>query len=132
MDIKSMAVQMLMAKLGGGDSNAIGSALSGLLGGGSDDDGLDVGGMVEKFSGGDTGDAVKSWLGDGDNAAVSGDQVKNALGADKVSQFAQQLGIGEEEAAGGLSDLLPQLIDKSSSGGSLLGGVMGMASKLLK
>ena len=132
MDLKSMAIQMLMAKLGGGDENAMGSALSSLLGGGGNDDGIDVGGLVEKFSGGDMGSALQSWLGDGDNDSVSAEQVTGALGADKVSQFAQQLGIGEEEAAGGLSDLLPQLIDKSSSGGSLMEGVLGMAAKFLK
>jgi len=133
MDLKSMAIQMLMAKLGGGDENAMGSALSSLLGGGSgSDDGIDIGGLVEKFSGGDMGSALQSWLGDGDNDSVSAEQVTGALGADKVSEFAQQLGIGEDEAAGGLSDLLPQLIDKSSSGGNLLEGVLGMAAKFLK
>lgn len=132
MDLKSMAIQMLMSKLGGGDANVMGSALSSLLGGSGDDDGLDIGGLVEKFSGGDMGSALQSWLGDGDNDSVSAEQVAGALGSDKVAQFAQQLGIGEEEAAGGLSDLLPQLIDKSSSGGNLLEGVMGMAAKFLK
>ena len=59
------------------------------------------------------------------------------LGADKVSEFASRLGLSEEEAAGGLSEALPQMVDTASSGGSLLdsigglSGAMGMAGKLL-
>ena len=131
MDLKSMAIQMVMQKMGGGDESAIGNAIGSLLGGGSDGD-LDIGGLASKFAGGDLGGALQSWLGDGDNDAVSAEQVTSALGADKVAEFAQQLGIGQEEAGGALSDLLPNLIDQSSSGGSLLGGLAGMAGKLFK
>ncbi len=135
MDLKSMAIKMAMQKLGGGDEGIMGSAMSALLGGGGgndDDGGFDLGGLVEKFSGGDTGNMLQSWLGDGDNDAVSPDQVTNALGSDKIADFASKLGIGKDEAASKLTDLLPSLIDKSSSGGSLLGGVAGLASKLFK
>ena len=135
MDLKSMAIQMVMQKLGGGDESAIGKALGSLFGGGGSQGGdgdLDIGGLVGKFAGGDLGGALQSWLGDGDNESVSADQVKNALGEDKVAEFAQQLGIGEEEAGGALSDMLPNLIDKNSSGGDLLGGLAGMAGKLFK
>lgn len=131
MDLKSMAIRMVMDKLGGGDENAVSGALGSLLGGGGDGD-LDLGGLVGKFAGGDLGGALQSWLGDGDNESVSADQVTSALGADKVAEFAQQLGIGQEEAGGALSDLLPSLIDQNSSGGDLLGGLAGMAGKLFK
>ena len=131
MDLKNMAIQMVMQKLGGGDENAIGNALGSLMGGNDDGD-LDLGGLVSKFAGGDLGGALQSWLGDGDNDAVSAEQVTSALGADKVAEFASQLGIGQEEAGGALSDLLPNLIDQNSSGGDLVGGLMGMASKLFK
>lgn len=58
------------------------------------------------------------------------------FGSDKISEFASKLGLSEDEAAGGLSEALPQLVDKTSSGGSLLesmGGLsdaLGMAGKL--
>ncbi len=132
MDLKSMAIQMLMQKMGGGDEGAMGSALSSLLGGGGGDSDLDIGGLVGKLTGGDMGGALQSWLGDGDNEAVSAEQVTSALGADQVAEFASKLGIGQDEAAGGLSDLIPNLIDQNSSGGDLLGGLAGMAGKLFK
>ena len=58
------------------------------------------------------------------------------FGSDKISEFASKLGLSEDEAAGGLSEALPQLVDKASSGGSLLesmggiSGALGMAGKL--
>jgi uncharacterized protein YidB (DUF937 family) len=58
------------------------------------------------------------------------------LGADKISEFASKLGLSNEEAAGGLSEALPQMVDKASSGGSLLdsiggiSGAVGLAGKL--
>ena len=79
---------------------------------------------------------AKSWLGDGANEAISPDSIKAVLGSDKISEFARTLGLSEQEAAGGLSEALPSIIDKGSSGGSLLDslggieGALGMAGKL--
>ena len=130
MDLKQLATEMLMSKLGGNASeNDVGDALGGLLGGGSGSD-LDLGNIVQQLSGGDLGNAVQSWLGDGANDAISGEQIANALGSDKVGEFARKLGIDADQAAGGLSDLLPQLIDQNSSGGDLLGTIGGLAGKL--
>jgi uncharacterized protein YidB (DUF937 family) len=58
------------------------------------------------------------------------------FGSSKISEFASTLGLSQEEAAGGLSDAIPQMVDKASSGGSLLdsvgglSGALGMAGKL--
>lgn len=137
MDLKGMATQMLMDKLGsgvgGGDSNAIGDALSGLLGKDDDNAGndLDMGNIVSKLGGGGIGGALQSWLGDGDNDDVSESDITNALGADKISAFAQKLGLDEGSAASSLKDLLPELIDKNSSGGNLLSGALGGLAKNL-
>ncbi len=139
MDLMKIGVQLLQSKLGGGaNSSAITSALGGLLGG----KGGDIGSMVAKMQGGDTGadftQMAKSWLGDGGNDAISTSQVSELLGKDKVAEFASQLNVDEGTALGSLTDLLPQMVDKSSKGGSLLdsiggiGGLMGMASKFMK
>jgi uncharacterized protein YidB (DUF937 family) len=138
MDIKSLAVEMLMKKLGGtGDTNAAESALGELVGQGKD---FDLGGLVGQLtgSGGDIADKAKSWLGDGDNAPISASQIQDVLGGDKVEVFAKSIGVSRERASSGLSEMLPQLIDKSSQGGNLLdaiggaGGLAGLASKFLK
>ncbi len=132
MDLKAIAMQKIMAKLGG-DQNQVSSALSGLFGGGEaqGDQGFNISGLVQKFSGGGLGGALQSWLGDGENENISAEQVTEALGQEQVSAFANKMGINQEEAAGGLSDILPQLIDQGSSGGSLIDSVKGMAAQLL-
>jgi uncharacterized protein YidB (DUF937 family) len=117
------------------DIDAVTSALSGLTGGSG---GFDFSSVVENLGSSGLGDIAKSWLGDGANQSISPEQIGNALGSEQLSQFASKLGISTEEAAGGLSDALPQMVDKASSGGSILEslggveGVMGMASKLFK
>ena len=117
------------------DIETITSALSGLTGGSG---GFDFSAVVERLGSSGLGDIAKSWLGDGANQSISPEQIGNALGSDQLSEFAAKLGISNEEAAGGLSDALPQMVDKASSGGSILEslggveGVIGMASKLFK
>jgi uncharacterized protein YidB (DUF937 family) len=82
-----------------------------------------------------------SWLGSGSNAAISGTQVTQVLGADQIAAFAKQLGISPEQAVSGLQAALPQVVDKASPTGSLdlnsllnsVGGVSGainLASKI--
>jgi len=138
MDIKSLATELIMSKIGGAnDSGAASSALDDLVGGSG---GFDLGDIVGKFtgSGGDLASKAKSWLGDGGNEAVSASEIQDAIGSDKIEAFARKLGIGTEEASSGLSQILPDLIDKSSKGGDLLdsvggvSGLAGLASKFFK
>ena len=109
-------------------------ALSGLLGGG--DGGLDLSSLISKFSSAGLGTLVDSWLGDGANESISANQILDMFGSGKIADFASSLGLSQEEAAGGLSDAIPRMIDKASSGGSLLdsigglSGALGMAGKL--
>ena len=48
----------------------------------------------------------------------------------KISQAAAELGTDEGSLLNGLSQALPQMIDKSSSGGSLLDAVGGLDGAL--
>lgn len=115
------------------DIDAVTSALSGLTGSGGE---FDLTSLLENLSTGGLGEIASSWLGDGNNQSVSPEQLSNAIGSEKISDFASKLGIGFEEAAGGLTDALPQMVDNASSGGSILEsiggmeGVIGLASKL--
>lgn len=137
MDLMQLGAQLLQSKLSGGQSGGdVTSALSGLMG--DSKGGLDIGSLVSKMQGSDLAGMASSWLGDGGNDAISADQVQNLLGDEKVAQFASQMNVDKDTALSSLSEVLPQMVDKSSSGGSLLdsvgglGGLMGMASKFLK
>ncbi len=113
-------------------SNLMG-ALTGLSGGQGK---LDIKSLMSGMHKQGLDDVLQSWLGDGQNQAISGTQVSNLFGKEKVSAFASQLGLSEEEAIGGLEDAMPQIVDKASQGGSLLdsiggvGGAMGLVNKL--
>jgi uncharacterized protein YidB (DUF937 family) len=139
MDIMKMAAEMFASGTANKnlDTSQIQSALSGLLGGQGGN--LDLGKIVASMSQqGGLQSIVNSWLGDGANAPISPDEVKNVLGSDQVSQFASKLNIDPDTALNGLSRSLPAMVDKASSGGSLLdsfggvGGLMNTVGKLFK
>ena len=138
MDLMELGKQLLSDRQGGSvDGDAMGSALSQLLGDGQG--GIDIAGLVNKMTqSGDLGELVNSWLGDGANQAISVDKIKELVGDGALSNFAQSLGTDTETAAADLADVLPQMVDKSSSGGSLLDavgggdGIMNMAKSFLK
>ena len=137
MDILKMGAQMLSDKLGlQVDTDTVSSALSSLLGDGSGN--VDLAGLASKMaSSGELGSIVNSWLGDGANSAISADSILKLLGQSDVSSFASKIGTDTDTAASGLADVLPQMMDKASSGGSLLesggglGGLMGAAKSFL-
>lgn len=138
MNFKDLATQIVMSKIGGANNSAAaGSALDELADG---KQGFDLGDIVSKFtkSNGDLASKAKSWLGDGANESLSASQLRDAIGSDKIESFARKLGIGSEEAGDKLSEILPELIDRSSRGGSLLGsiggakGLGGLASKFFR
>ena len=109
------------------DLGSLVSALSNLTGG---DKGFDLGALVNNLDGAGLGDMAKSWLGDGQNQGISPEQISNVLGADKLTEFASKLGLDVSEAAGGLSEALPQMVDKGSSGGAILESIGGLEGAL--
>ena len=131
MDIMDIATKMLGDKFGGGDASALKGVLGKLIWGG---DSLDLAGLVSGLKDKGLGNIAASWLGDGENTAISADQAKDVIGGDNIKQAAQALGTDKGSLLDGLKDLLPQMVDKSSSGGSLLdslGGLGGIAKKFL-
>ena len=142
MDLLRLGADLIMNNLnldknGDGVPDGVAGALAGLFGGGAAG-GVDLGSLVSKMAGGggSVQEMVTSWLGDGDNAAIGVDQIKELLGSGKIADFASKLGVNEDEAATSLADAIPQMVDKASSGGSLLEsfggveGILGAAGKL--
>ena len=131
MDIMKLGTQLLQDKLSGSSAgeNNVGSALTDLLG---DNDGnLDISSLVSKVTGdGNLTSTLSSWLGDGDNDLISGDAIKNIFDSNELSNFASKLGVDVDSAADSLADAIPQMVDKSSSGGSLLDSISGLKDGL--
>ena len=136
MDILELGTELIKQKFGVDlDGATIQTALSKLMSG--SDGTIDIPQLVSQFmSSGGLDILVQSWLGDGDNAPISASQITEFFGSSKISDFASNLGVGEGTATEGLAEVLPQLIDKVSSGGNLLdsagdlGSMFDMAKKL--
>ena len=131
MSMLQMAAQLFLDKSGGNtglDIGSVANALIKLLP--SDGSNLNIGALVSQFDSSDLASMVGSWLGDGANDAIGSANIADVLGSDKVAAFASELGIGADKATEGLAGMLPELVNKNSSGGSLLdsvGGAEGMA-----
>ena len=90
-------------------------------------------GLVEQFTSKGLGGLVTSWIGTGENQPVSGEQIEQTFGSDKIQEIAQRLGISGTEASGGLAALLPQIIDKLTPEGKLPeGGLLDQGLDFLK
>ena len=131
MDLMQIGSQLIANKLGSGaNSEAITSALGGLMAGKNGNP--DLSGLISSMQSKGLGSIASSWLGDGQNEEISADQVRDVMGSDKVANMADQLHTDEDSLLDGLKEALPQIIDKSSQGGSLLdnaGDLLGMARK---
>ncbi|WP_456432611.1 YidB family protein [Nitratifractor sp.] len=119
------------------DLDTISSALGNVLGG---DGGFDLGSIISKVTDGNFGELIQSWIGQGENAPIDPDQVSALLGEEKVSAFAEQLGINLDSAKQALADALPQVVDQATpaEGGMFddlleqVGGVKGAMDMLGK
>jgi uncharacterized protein YidB (DUF937 family) len=101
------------------DTDRLANALGKLVG--NSEGGLDLGALVGGLSQNGLGEIVGSWLGNGDNATISPDQITDLLGADKISEFASSLGLSLDSAKDALADALPQVVDQATAGeGSML------------
>ncbi len=78
-----------------------------------------VGGVVQDFKEKGLSDLVSTWVGSGENKLVSPDQIKQALGSEKLQALAQRAGVSPENASKFLTEILPGLVDKLTPGGKV-------------
>ena len=91
-----------------------------------------VEGLVQSFEQKGLGHIISSWVGAGENAAITPNQVEEVLGSDTVQQLAQKANISFDEAKSQLSGLLPALIDKATPEGRVPeGGWLDKGRELL-
>jgi uncharacterized protein YidB (DUF937 family) len=76
-------------------------------------------GVLDKFRQGGYADQAASWQSTGQNLPISGAALQEVLGSGAIGQIAQQLGLSHGEAAGGLAQMLPQVIDKLTPSGAI-------------
>ncbi len=129
MSLANIATEIFMKQIGGaGDSSVISSAIGSLLGGNDGD--INLMDIISKFQSGGLDTIVSSWLSDGSNDGISTEQITNILGSANIASFASKIGVDPQTALGGLKNTIPDMIDQSSSGGSLLDSVGGVSGAL--
>lgn len=113
-DLGSM-VRGLLGGQGGAGLAKLLPAVLGMVGGAGG-----LGGLVTKLKQGGLGDQAKTWISpEATNAPVSGQQVTEALGQDKVDELAKQAQVSPQEAAEGLATVLPATVDKLTPQGEV-------------
>ena len=104
-------------------------AITGILGNDGAQGGL--GGLMARFQQAGLGEVIGSWIGSGQNQAISGEQLTHVLGSDTLSGLAAKLGVSPDDAAGQLSSILPGLIDQLTPQGQAPEGGLGNSGDLM-
>jgi len=104
------------------DTDKITDALSSIFGS-NNGNGLDLSNIISAVtSNSSLSEIISSWIGSGENAPIDPDQVTELVGEDKVSEFADKLGINFDSAKKALADALPNIVDQATNEDSSLVG----------
>ena len=102
------AGDMLQGGLGG----LLGGGLGGMLTGG-------LGDLLKQFQTNGMSDKADSWVSTGENKPIQPDELSRALGEERISWLMQQTGMSRDELLAGLSQELPQVVDKLTPQGRI-------------
>jgi uncharacterized protein YidB (DUF937 family) len=70
-----------------------------------------VNGLAQQFQQKGLDGVIAGWIGNGANPPITGQQVVQAIGQDKVTEIASKVGLSEQQVADGISKLLPVMIN---------------------
>ena len=76
-------------------------------------------GLLAKFQQAGMGQQAQSWIGTGQNMPISPDALSQIFGQGQLGQIAQQMGMSHEQAADGLAQALPGVVDHMTPGGEI-------------
>ncbi len=76
-------------------------------------------GVVDQFQKQGLGGIVNSWIGTGENQAVTAEQITKTVGTDQLQEMAKEAGVEPAVLAGQLAEHLPTAIDKVTPDGKL-------------
>jgi uncharacterized protein YidB (DUF937 family) len=120
----------ILGKLGGQNGEQGGAAaISSLFG----NEGMQ--GILSKLQASGLDKQVMSWVGHGQNEPVSGNDIKNAVDPQQLSQVAQESGMSTDDVADHVAQALPEAVDKATPGGAVpqqgfsMDTLMGMFKK---
>ena len=80
-----------------------------------------VGNVLQRIGQQGYGGQADSWVGAGANQPLPSQAAHELLGPDELARMSSQLGVGADEVAHGVSEILPELVDHLSPQGQLPG-----------
>ena len=106
---------------GGSLADMLPGGLGGLLGGAAAGGVLSggIGNILKQLQNSGQGRVAQSWVGTGPNEEIAPDALANALGGDTLDALSRQTGMPRDELLEGLSQYLPELVDKLTPNGRL-------------
>ena len=78
-----------------------------------------LGALLESLQRAGHGDAASSWVGTGRNVPISPDVIGQVFGQGGLASIARQAGVSERDASAGLSELLPEVVDRVTPNGQM-------------
>lgn len=126
-DISAIFNNLLSSAGNALDPNKVKEALTGITDLAQQSGGLS--GLLDQLRNNGLADQVNSWVGEGSNLSVSPDQLRDALGPDKLKEAADKAGTTVQDLSTQMAAALPQLVDKLSPQGAVPG--LDQATELL-
>ncbi len=128
--LDSIAGQVLGSLGNGSATNAAPGGLMDVVGNLLNNQQGGLSGLISAFEQNGLGNVVASWVGTGQNLPISAEQLQSVLGNEQVQAIAQKLGFSTQDVSAHLANLLPQVVDKLTPGGTVpegnaVGGLMG-------
>jgi uncharacterized protein YidB (DUF937 family) len=113
----------------------LGDILGQVLGGGTSSGG-GLADLLARFQAAGFGEQAGSWVGTGQNQPLPTDALEKVFGRGGLAEIARRAGVSEQDASMGLSQLMPEVVDRVTPGGqvpttdSLLASVDALARRL--
>jgi len=76
-------------------------------------------GMLGKMQQAGFGEQAQSWVGTGQNMPISPDALTQIFGQGQLGRIAEQLGMPQQDVAGGLAQMLPGVVDQMTPQGQI-------------
>ena len=122
-----MALQDVLRAIGGGQGHQGGlDNVQQLFGGGG------LQGIVTQLNQNGLGEQVQSWIGNGQNQPITGNDVQQAVDPAKLQQLAQQQGMTTDEFSSHVAQALPDMVDQATPEGIVPQQATGNLRNVLK
>jgi uncharacterized protein YidB (DUF937 family) len=124
----------------------LGNVMGGMMGGGQSQQGGNqlvrialqmlqqnggIEGLLARMQQAGYGQQAQSWIGTGQNMPITPDALSQIFGQGQLGQIAQQLGLPQQDAAGGLAQMLPDVVDQMTPQGQIPDNSSDLVSQVL-